>query len=172
MASSLSSLLAMTMRLALLALLFARCAAFAPPASRLPRRPACRSSRLPVSAALPPASLWIGGAVVGGVAGTPFVVRATTSWYRGIPKPTWCPPDRIFAPVWTTLYASMGYAASAGRRRGRAAPGGSRRTLRAQHRVGAHLFGLKYFKTALVVQVLLVASLVEIIASSSPYPAC
>ena len=102
----------MTMRLALLALLFARCAAFAPPASRLPRRPACSSSRLPVSAALPPASLWIGGAVVGGVAGTPFVVRATTSWYRAIPKPTWCPPDRIFAPVWTTLYASMGYAAS------------------------------------------------------------
>lgn len=155
----------MTMRLALLALLFARCAAFAPPASRLPRRPACSSSRLPVSAALPPASLWIGGAVVGGVAGTPFVVRATTSWYRAIPKPTWCPPDRIFAPVWTTLYASMGYAAS----RVAAAAGARSRPIElalAHYALNIAwapiFFGLKYFKTALVVQVLLVASLVEI----------
>ena len=55
---------------------------------------------------------WAGCCVVGGTAGVPAVVGATKSWYRTIPLPSWTPPDRVFAPVWTTLYALMGVAAA------------------------------------------------------------
>lgn len=40
---------------------------------------------------------------------------ATTSeiegWYQTIAKPSWNPPDRVFGPVWTTLFILMGIAA-------------------------------------------------------------
>jgi benzodiazapine receptor len=32
-------------------------------------------------------------------------------WYDGLRKPSWTPPNRIFGPVWTVLYASMAVAA-------------------------------------------------------------
>jgi benzodiazapine receptor len=32
-------------------------------------------------------------------------------WYNGLRKPTWTPPNRVFGPVWTTLYALMAVAA-------------------------------------------------------------
>ena len=32
-------------------------------------------------------------------------------WYGGLRKPPWTPPDRVFGPVWTVLYASMAVAA-------------------------------------------------------------
>eukprot|EP00980_Cylindrotheca_fusiformis_P020531 scaffold7603_cov71-Cylindrotheca_fusiformis.AAC.2 len=53
------------------------------------------------------------GHVIGGTLGTPFVLKATkkpNGWYRQINLPSWTPPDRIFAPVWTTLYTCMGIA--------------------------------------------------------------
>ncbi len=31
-------------------------------------------------------------------------------WYRTIQRPDWDPPDRVFGPVWTALYAMMGVA--------------------------------------------------------------
>jgi tryptophan-rich sensory protein len=58
------------------------------------------------------AAFWAVGHVAAGTLGTPLVVRATSSWYQRIQKPTWTPPNKVFAPVWTTLYASMGIAAS------------------------------------------------------------
>jgi len=47
--------------------------------------------------------------VVGAVGSLP-TARAIPTWYRGLDKPSWNPPDRVFGPVWTTLYALMGVA--------------------------------------------------------------
>jgi benzodiazapine receptor len=52
------------------------------------------------------------GHALGGTLGTPIVIGATKKggWYRNINLPEFTPPDRIFAPVWTTLYSCMGVA--------------------------------------------------------------
>lgn len=36
---------------------------------------------------------------------------ADSAWYSSLPKPELTPPDWLFAPVWTLLYALMGVAA-------------------------------------------------------------
>ena len=46
---------------------------------------------------------------VGGVGAIP-TAKAIPTWYRGLEKPPWNPPDRVFGPVWTTLYGLMGLA--------------------------------------------------------------
>ncbi|MDN3516183.1 TspO/MBR family protein [Aquisalimonas lutea] len=33
------------------------------------------------------------------------------TWYAGLAKPAWTPPDWLFGPVWTLLYTLMGVAA-------------------------------------------------------------
>ena len=47
------------------------------------------------------------------VAGIGGAVTATSveTWYRTLMKPAFTPPDRVFGPVWTTLYAMMALAA-------------------------------------------------------------
>ena len=37
--------------------------------------------------------------------------RTVDTWYQGINKPSFNPPDWVFAPVWITLYGLMGIAA-------------------------------------------------------------
>ena len=56
--------------------------------------------------------------VAGGVVGA-LTAGAIRGWYRTLEKPAWNPPDRIFGPVWTTLYLLMGVAAALVARDGR-----------------------------------------------------
>ena len=88
------------------------------------------------------------------------VVKATASWYGdgSLKLPGWTPPDKVFAPVWTLLYASIGLA---GRRL--AATGGVP-TLALAHAVGnlawaPLFFGLKKIKAAAALNVALLGSL-------------
>ena len=37
---------------------------------------------------------------------------AVGGWYADVPKPSWTPPDWVFGPVWTALYAMMAVSAS------------------------------------------------------------
>jgi benzodiazapine receptor len=54
-----------------------------------------------------------------GALGTIPTARAIPTWYRTLDKPDWRPPDYVFGPVWTTLYALMGLALVLVRREGR-----------------------------------------------------
>lgn len=45
-----------------------------------------------------------------GVIGTVFTTSSITGWYSTVTKPELAPPNWIFGPVWTTLFALMGIA--------------------------------------------------------------
>ncbi|TCK71542.1 TspO/MBR family protein [Acidipila rosea] len=47
---------------------------------------------------------------VSGIAGA-LTAKSIPTWYAGLVKPSFNPPNAIFAPVWTTLYAMMAVAA-------------------------------------------------------------
>lgn len=84
---------------------------------RMPTRPLARRAathrRTQPTLAVPAALPWVGGCVLAGWSGTPFVIPAIKSgWYDTIEKPPWCPPPGTYAPAWTVLYASIGYAAA------------------------------------------------------------
>lgn len=46
--------------------------------------------------------------LLAGVIGGLFTSTGPTSWYAQLHKPSFNPPNWIFAPVWTTLYILMG----------------------------------------------------------------
>jgi len=45
----------------------------------------------------------------GGI-GAIFTTRAIPTWYKSLKKPSFTPPNRVFGPVWITLYLLMGIA--------------------------------------------------------------
>ena len=52
-------------------------------------------------------ALCLGVSALGGLA----TATSVGTWYQGLQKPPFNPPDWVFAPVWTTLYVLMGTAA-------------------------------------------------------------
>jgi len=46
-----------------------------------------------------------------GAIGSVFTRSAIPTWYATLEKPTFAPPNWLFAPVWTLLYIMMGIAA-------------------------------------------------------------
>lgn len=51
---------------------------------------------------------WIAISLAAGWVGSNFLPG---EWYAALEKPSWNPPNSVFAPVWTTLYVLMGVAA-------------------------------------------------------------
>lgn len=43
-----------------------------------------------------------------GIIGSVFTVSSIETWYRFLNKPEFSPPNWVFGPVWTMLYALMG----------------------------------------------------------------
>lgn len=54
---------------------------------------------------------WILLCETAGIIGGFFTAPAIPTWYAGLAKPWFSPPNWLFAPVWTTLYALMGVSA-------------------------------------------------------------
>lgn len=48
--------------------------------------------------------------IAAGIGGA-LTATSVGGWYQTLAKPTWNPPDWVFGPVWTTLYALMAVAA-------------------------------------------------------------
>jgi len=46
-----------------------------------------------------------------GVIGSIFTLSSIPTWYAGLVKPSFSPPNWVFGPVWITLYTLMGVAA-------------------------------------------------------------
>ena len=105
-----------------------------------------------------------------GALGTFPTAKAIPTWYRTLDKPGWNPPDKVFGPVWTTLYALMGVALVLVRRERR-----NSSTDRAQAVFGLQLalnlawsfvfFGSRSVRGGLVVIALLWATIVATIAA-------
>ncbi|EDW04781.1 GH10662 [Drosophila grimshawi] len=59
-------------------------------------------------------ALKIAGAVIlpnlGGLLGGYVTRKNLKNWYANLNFPTFRPPNWVFAPMWTSLYAGMGYA--------------------------------------------------------------
>uniref|UniRef100_A0A8C3EUW0 Translocator protein n=3 Tax=Corvus moneduloides TaxID=1196302 RepID=A0A8C3EUW0_CORMO len=90
---------------------------FAPPAEQaLPAAAAARErrrgSRFTVSMEVPAWAPAVGFTLLphaGGLLGSSIIKREIPTWYETLQKPSWCPPNWVFAPVWGTLYTTMGY---------------------------------------------------------------
>jgi benzodiazapine receptor len=58
-----------------------------------------------------------------GIIGSLFTTRSISTWYAFINKPTFTPPNWVFAPAWISLFTLMGIAVFLLWRKGLRAPG-------------------------------------------------
>ena len=56
------------------------------------------------------AAVAIGAVILASILGQIATYPNLTPWYAGLAKPPFNPPNWVFAPVWTTLYALMAFA--------------------------------------------------------------
>ncbi len=61
-----------------------------------------------------------------GIIGSLFTTRSIPTWYAFINKPTFTPPNWVFAPAWISLFTLMGIAAFLLWRKGLRTPGVNR----------------------------------------------
>ena len=54
---------------------------------------------------------FVGVCLMVGAIGAMLTAASVDTWYRGLVKPSFTPPDWVFGPVWTALYVIMGIAA-------------------------------------------------------------
>lgn len=54
---------------------------------------------------------WIALSQSAGVVGGFFTASSVGTWYAGLERPAFSPPNWVFGPVWTVLYTLMGIAA-------------------------------------------------------------
>jgi translocator protein len=47
--------------------------------------------------------------ILAGVIGSFFTSSAIPTWYAGLNKPSFSPPNYLFGPVWTVLYIMIGF---------------------------------------------------------------
>ena len=77
-----------------------------------------------------------------GASGSVFTVTGPTSWYATLARPALAPPNWVFGPVWTTLFALMGAGAWLVWRRRALADDGSAAAGRARLALG--VFALQF----------------------------
>lgn len=53
----------------------------------------------------------IAACIVVGASGAVFTTRGLNDWYPSLTQPALAPPNWVFGPVWTALFATMGIAA-------------------------------------------------------------
>lgn len=65
---------------------------------------------------------WILVCEMVGILGSTVTISAIPAWYETLIKPSFAPPNWVFGPVWTLLYALMGIGAYLVSRRGMKKP--------------------------------------------------
>jgi tryptophan-rich sensory protein len=114
--------------------------------------------------------------VAASLIGSAATVPQILGWYAGLAKPPFNPPNWLFAPVWTVLFALMGLAAFRVLRRSSGTIGRGRALLAYHVQLALNLawscvfFGLNSPAGGLVVIVLLIAAIIWTIRRFAALP--